>query len=596
MKTFLNKIKNPLKILIISGLVIIGTQYALAAWSEPSCNNPNNCNADAPINVSGTEQTKGGTLNITGALRAGGVRSYTDGIFDGALQSNYLYVTPQNGAGEGGELQLQGSGGGAGFQIDNYQGNARIHTLQSGKIFQVIGGDVCTTINGGICLSQAGTGGLWAANGNNIYNTNSGNVGVGTNDPSMGGVVGSKFTINTSGGTGLAVGLNGEPRFALNPTNEGWTMYDRHVSNGGWSPGISQRNGNVGIQTSNPIRQLHVNGEFSLTRSDNVGFINVSDTNGNGGGRLILRGLTNNGTAGAEAQVEVHGALGIGGYPAAKLDVGTTGEVRFPSSQSPAQTHFNYHVNGWNYIRGKTVMADTQPVGPDSGTVSIGIDDSEGHKFKIYGNDPVAAFQSNGSNAYIRLYTNQGIAERIELANRGSGKAAIWVPGAGDALTIRKDGDIDILNWKTIRTPDGLHIQAGYAPHTSNGVLHLQPWQGEVQIGAGGGPGKIHAKTYFYFSDKNLKENIKPLQSSLSKILQLKGVAFDWKKGEKSQVGLIAQDVEKIYPELVVTDEKTGLKSVEYGNLVAPLIEAVKEQQKQIDTLKKEVEILKNKK
>lgn len=73
----------------------------------------------------------------------------------------------------------------------------------------------------------------------------------------------------------------------------------------------------------------------------------------------------------------------------------------------------------------------------------------------------------------------------------------------------------------------------------------------------------------------------------------LDGVSFDWKESGEKSVGVIAQDVEKVFPELVKTDDATGLKSVEYGNLVAPLIEAVKEQQKQINSLKAEVEALK---
>lgn len=58
-------------------------------------------------------------------------------------------------------------------------------------------------------------------------------------------------------------------------------------------------------------------------------------------------------------------------------------------------------------------------------------------------------------------------------------------------------------------------------------------------------------------------------------------------------MGLIAQDVEKQFPELVATDEN-GMKSVAYSNMVAPLIEAVKEQQKQIEALEEEVRILKS--
>ncbi len=107
--------------------------------------------------------------------------------------------------------------------------------------------------------------------------------------------------------------------------------------------------------------------------------------------------------------------------------------------------------------------------------------------------------------------------------------------------------------------------------------------------------GNVYAPAYYYSSDRTLKTNIADLspEASLANIQKLQGVYFDWKKDGKASVGLIAQDVEKVYPELVATDKTTGLKSVEYGNLVAPLIEAVKAQQKQIDALKAEVEALK---
>lgn len=105
----------------------------------------------------------------------------------------------------------------------------------------------------------------------------------------------------------------------------------------------------------------------------------------------------------------------------------------------------------------------------------------------------------------------------------------------------------------------------------------------------------VTASSFYYSSDANLKKNIAPLNNSLEKISQLQGVNFQWKDPEKDQkinIGLIAQDVEKIYPELVNTDKKTGLKSVEYGNLVAPLIEAIKEQQKEIDSLNQKIDNL----
>jgi hypothetical protein len=64
----------------------------------------------------------------------------------------------------------------------------------------------------------------------------------------------------------------------------------------------------------------------------------------------------------------------------------------------------------------------------------------------------------------------------------------------------------------------------------------------------------------------------------------LEGVRFDWIDNDKPSVGLIAQDVEKVLPELVETSGD-GTKSVSYGNIIGVLIEAIKEQQKLIDQL-----------
>lgn len=60
----------------------------------------------------------------------------------GVITSDYLSVRKQNDAGEGGEIQLQGSGGFGGFQIDNLAGNCRIHTLAAGKQLQIVGGGI----------------------------------------------------------------------------------------------------------------------------------------------------------------------------------------------------------------------------------------------------------------------------------------------------------------------------------------------------------------------------------------------------------------------------------------------------------------------
>jgi hypothetical protein len=99
-------------------------------------------------------------------------------------------------------------------------------------------------------------------------------------------------------------------------------------------------------------------------------------------------------------------------------------------------------------------------------------------------------------------------------------------------------------------------------------------------------------------SDRKLKEKIKPLINSFENILKLQGVAYDWidkkKFGFRHQIGFIAQDVEKIFPEVVLTDEKSGLKSIAYDHLISPLIEAFKELNNKFIGLVSEVKKLGN--
>ncbi len=102
----------------------------------------------------------------------------------------------------------------------------------------------------------------------------------------------------------------------------------------------------------------------------------------------------------------------------------------------------------------------------------------------------------------------------------------------------------------------------------------------------------VFANHYYLSSDLRLKKNINTIQNPLSIVNKLRGVNFQWKDSNEQDIGLIAQDVEGILPE-VVTD-KGGYKAIEYSNIVAILIEAIKEQQKQIYRLEQEIDTLKN--
>ena len=142
-----------------------------------------------------------------------------------------------------------------------------------------------------------------------------------------------------------------------------------------------------------------------------------------------------------------------------------------------------------------------------------------------------------------------------------------------------------------------LEVSSG-RPYWGSGNIILTPHTSGLVIVNGSG---TYSGTWTQASDVRFKKNIEPLFNSVDKIQQLNGVSYEFRNDEfpdknftdGKQIGLIAQDVEKVFPELVETDSD-GYKSIAYQNMVAVLIEAVKEQQKSIDELKKEVEKLKS--
>lgn len=113
--------------------------------------------------------------------------------------------------------------------------------------------------------------------------------------------------------------------------------------------------------------------------------------------------------------------------------------------------------------------------------------------------------------------------------------------------------------------------------------------------------GDIIANSVAGSSDARFKKNITPITNPLQKVMQLQGVTFDWKTKEfserlfpeKRSLGFIAQEVEQVIPEVVQTENNAeGYKSVQYDKVVALLVEAIKEQQKQIEQLQQKVKEL----
>ena len=91
-------------------------------------------------------------------------------------------------------------------------------------------------------------------------------------------------------------------------------------------------------------------------------------------------------------------------------------------------------------------------------------------------------------------------------------------------------------------------------------------------------------------SSREMKTNIEPIENILPAVLQMQGVKFDWKDdGQKDNYGFISEEVDEILPNLVSHDEEGKAQGIQYSKMTAVLLEAIKEQQVQIEELKSKI-------
>lgn len=102
------------------------------------------------------------------------------------------------------------------------------------------------------------------------------------------------------------------------------------------------------------------------------------------------------------------------------------------------------------------------------------------------------------------------------------------------------------------------------------------------------------AGSFMYNSDRSLKKQITPIESPLAKLTRLHGYDFSWKKDGKRDIGLMAQEVQKVFP-AAVQPLPSGTLGVDYARLVAPIIEALHELRQENARLKEDIEALKKK-
>lgn len=163
----------------------------------------------------------------------------------------------------------------------------------------------------------------------------------------------------------------------------------------------------------------------------------------------------------------------------------------------------------------------------------------------------------------------------------------------------------NVLIGNTTATPAAdLHVVSNAAQNTmmmvsNNGSQFVVDASGNVGIGGASAAeklevtGSVKATSFITSSDRRLKEEIEKV-TGLELIRKLTGVTYKLKANGSKELGLIAQDVEKVFPEAVVTD-KNGMKGVKYQSLISPMIEAIKDTDQEVALLKNRTQIFKNK-
>jgi len=325
-------------------------------------------------------------------------------------------------------------------------------------------------------------------------------------------------------------------------------------------------------------------------------------------------------------RVRGDGSVGVGtATPAGIFDIiggtissGDAKDINIIGQNTEEQFGLGGSINiksGWSEVYGGSINIETHPVpgpfGPDiPGDINIktgGID--------VTGNINIITGGTSGIGGNIKIETGltDGISGDIELiagiAFAGEHAGNILLSAGDHSGAVGDAGLISIQSGDGFMSNGGnLDLSAGNSSDANGGDVNIQAGNSTL-LGDGGNiiltPGSgetdgmvivngsgTYSGTWTQSSDKRYKKNIEPLGNSIDKIEQLNGVSYELRREEfpeknfsnRKQIGLIAQNVEKVLPELVLTDSE-GYKSVAYQNMVPVLIEAIKEQQDEIKTL-----------
>ncbi len=310
-----------------------------------------------------------------------------------------------------------------------------------------------------------------------------------------------------------------------------------------------------------------------------------------------------------------------GGNASAPLNVSSTGQTK----AGGLRVNSGGAATGLEVISGTTLLGGNVGIGTTNPGAKLEIREGTLQLFGAFDGMNRIVFYPSGVGEKWELYPNLtglGIFNRTDstyrlwIANDGNVSLGATAPiSSNDKLSVY-GGNIQVQNPSSsynVNAPGmvmGTYSSYGYLQAPSGGSVYI--WNsatyGIVSFNnnlTSTFYGAITAPAFYYSSDARLKKNIEAIKSNkaLQDILALRPVTYNWKDATQptdTQLGFIAQEVEKIAPELVTTNTETGMKAVDYAR-VAPLLvgalqaqqERLDAQQKQIDALMAEVEALK---
>ena len=213
------------------------------------------------------------------------------------------------------------------------------------------------------------------------------------------------------------------------------------------------------------------------------------------------------------------------------------------------------------------------------GAVLIAARDIENANIYARGEDGIApggpgGATGGGAGGTVKLYFSNYTEKTIDVSG-----------GKGGVDTDDKGGD----------GGDGLVVKIAYEPtnilffaDVSEGKIGVRTASPQYELDV---KGIVRASTFLAYSDKRLKENVSELKDTLSKLSKIRPVAYSFKadKSHKTHLGVMAQDVASVFPELVYKD-KNGVLAVDYIGLISPMISSIKELNTKIDSVSSDLQ------